>query len=191
MTKILSIQSSGRQDGSVTRKLSATVLEQLGGDVSERDLTTSVPHVDGDWIAANFTPSSERTAQQSATLAYSDALVAEVKDADILVLGVPIYNFGVPAAFKAWFDMVARVGVTFKYSDTGPVGLLSGKRAVVVIASGGTPVGSDIDFATPWIKQALHFIGIDDVTVIAADALGRNAEAKLASAKNDILKLAA
>lgn len=191
MTKILSVQSSGRQDGSVTRELSAAVLAQLGGAVRERDLTTSVPHVDGDWIAANFTQPNARTARQSASLAYSDALVAEVNAADILVLGVPIYNFGVPAAFKAWFDMVARVGVTFKYTETGPIGLLSGKRAIVVVASGGTAVGSDIDFATPWIKQALHFIGIDDVTIIAADAMGRNAETKLAFAKTEILKLTA
>ena len=100
-------------------------------------------------------------------------MVAEVKAADVLVLGVLIYNFGAPAAFKAWFDMVARVGVTFKYLETGPVGLLSSKRAILVFASGGTPVGSDIDFATPWVKQALHFIGIDDLTVISADALGQ------------------
>ena len=191
MTKILSIQSSGRRQGSVTRDLSSAVLAQLGGEVTERDLTTSVPHVDGNWIAANFTPADQRTGQQSAELAYSDSLVAEVKAADVLVFGVPIYNFGVPAAFKAWFDMVARVGVTFKYTEKGPVGLLEGKRAIFVIASGGTPVGSDIDFATPWLKQALHFIGIDDVTIIAADALGQDAEAKLAAANDDILKLAA
>ena len=191
MTKILSIQSSGRRQGSVTRDLSSAVLAQLGGEVTERDLTTSVPHVDGNWIAANFTPADQRTGQQSAELAYSDSLVAEVKAADVLVFGVPIYNFGVPAAFKAWFDMVARVGVTFKYTEKGPVGLLEGKRAIFVIASGGTPVGSDIDFATPWLKQALHFIGIDDVTIIAADALGQDAEAKLAAVNDDILKLAA
>lgn len=191
MQNILSIQSSGRRDGSITRQLSEDVLGQLKGSVLERDLTTSVPHVDAAWIGANFTPVEKRTAQQSATLAYSDALVAEVETADILVLGVPIYNFGVPAALKAWFDMVARAGVTFKYTDKGPIGLLNGKRAIIVMASGGTPVGSEIDFASPWLKQALHFIGIDDVTIIAADALGQNAEAKLASVQNDILKLAA
>lgn len=191
MTKILSIQSSGRHDGSVTRQLSEDVLRQLQGSSVERDLATSVPHVDAAWIGASFTPLQDRTAQQSATLAYSDSLVAEVEAADILVLGVPIYNFGVPAALKAWFDMVARAGVTFKYTEKGPVGLLSGKRAIIVMASGGTPVGSEIDFASPWLKQALHFIGIDDVAIIAADVLGQNAEAKLASVQNDILKLAA
>lgn len=191
MSDILSIQSSGRHDGSITRQLSEDVLTQLNGRVLERDLTTSVPHVDAAWIGANFTPVSDRTAQQSAVLAYSDTLVAEVQNADVLVLGVPIYNFGVPAALKAWFDMVARAGVTFKYTDKGPVGLLSGKRAIIVIASGGTSVGSEIDFASPWLKQALHFIGIDDVTIIAADALGQNADAKLASLQNDILKLSA
>ncbi len=191
MTNILSVQSSGRHDGSVTRQLSEDVLRQLQGSVTVRDLTTSIPHVDADWIGANFTPVEDRTAKQSATLAYSDTLVAEVEAADILVLGVPIYNFGVPAALKAWFDMVARAGVTFKYTPTGPVGLLKGKRAIIVMASGGTAVGSDIDFASPWLKQALRFIGINDVTIIAADSLGKNTEAKLASVQNDISKLAA
>lgn len=187
--KILSVQSSGRQEGSLTRQLSEDVLNQLEGSVSERDLTTSIPHVDEDWINANFTPAQDRTAQQSAALAYSDALVAELQEADIVLLGVPIYNFGVPAAFKAWYDMVARVGVTFRYTEAGPEGLLNGKKAIIVIASGGTPVGSDLDFASPWLKQALRFIGIEDVTIIAADATGRNMEAKLAAAQKDILKL--
>lgn len=191
MINILSIQSSGRREGSVTRQLSAQVLEQFQGSVTERDLSTSIPHVDEAWIGANFTPIENRTAQQSATLAFSDELVAEIEAADILVLGVPIYNFGVPAALKAWFDMVARARVTFKYTPTGPVGLLEGKRAIIVMASGGTPVGSDVDFASPWLKQALHFIGIDDVTFIAADALGQNAEAKMREVQDDISSLAA
>lgn len=186
MTQILSIQSSGRHDGSISRQLSVDVLERLGGEVTERDLTTSVPHVDAAWIGANFTSVDQRTAAQSATLAYSDGLVEEVMDADVLVIGVPIYNFGVPAALKAWFDMVARVGVTFKYTDTGPVGMLNGKRAIFVVASGGTPVGSDIDFATPWLRQAMRFIGIDDVTIIAADALAQNPEDKLRAARKSI-----
>jgi FMN-dependent NADH-azoreductase len=189
--KILSIQSSGRREGSLTRQLSADVIKQLGGSVFERDLMTSIPHVDEDWINSNFTPAKDRTSQQSATLAYSDELVAELQDADIVVLGVPIYNFGVPAAFKAWYDMVARVGVTFRYTETGPVGLLNDKKAIIVMASGGTPIGSEIDFASPWLKQALRFIGIEDVTIIAADATGRNIEAKLAAAQNEIKKLAA
>jgi len=189
MTNILSIQSSGRQDGSITRQLSRAVIDRLSGTVIERDLTTSVPHVDAAWIEANFTPVDTRTAQQSTTLAFSDRLVAEIENADVIVLGVPIYNFGVPAALKAWFDMVARAGVTFKYDVTGPVGLLSGKRAIFVIASGGTTVGSNIDFATPWLKHAMHFIGIDDVTIIAADALGGDAEEKLTAAQDDISKL--
>jgi len=189
MANILSIQSSGRHEDSVTRRLSGAVFKQLKGSVEERDLTTSVPHVDATWITANFTPVQDRTATQSAILAYSDRLVAEIENADILVLGVPIYNFGVPAALKAWFDMVARAGVTFKYTPKGPEGLLKGKRAIIVMASGGTPVGSNIDFASPWLKHALHFIGIEDVTLIAADTLGQNAEAKLASVQNDILKL--
>ena len=88
-----------------------------------------------------------------------------------LVIGLPIYNFSVPAAMKAWIDQIARVGVTFNYSENGPVGLMKKKRAIILLASGGTKVGSDIDFASEYMKHILGFIGITDVTIIAADAL--------------------
>ena len=171
---ILQVEGSGRSNGSITRTLTAEVVEALTarhGDVSlvTRDLADGIGLIDERWIAANFTPDEERNDIQRAALAESDALVAELKAADVLVIGAPIYNFGVPAALKAWVDMIARARLTFRYSDKGPIGLLEGRKAYVVVASGGTPIDSEIDFATPYLRQALRFIGITDVEVIAAD----------------------
>jgi len=124
-----------------------------------------------DWIGANFTPADQRSDEQRQILALSDSLVDEIARADTLVIGLPIYNFSVPASFKAWIDLVARVGLTFAYTETGPKGLLTGKRAIIAVASGGTTVGSDADFATGYVRHVLGFIGITDVTLIAADAM--------------------
>lgn len=189
-SKILSIQSSGRLENSITRQLSEEVISQLQpAEVSNRDLSTGLPFINEGWIGANFTAVDERTAEQNEVLALSNSLVDELSEADVLVLGVPIYNFGVPAVMKAWIDMVARVGRTFRYTENGPVGLLEGKRAVVLMASGGTSVGSDIDFASGYVRHVLGFIGISDVTIIAADSLGRGADEKLAEARAQIAKL--
>ena len=143
------------------------------------------------WVGANFTPDEARTPEQRETLALSDTLIAELEAADTLVLGVPIYNFGVPAAFKAWIDLVARARKTFKYSETGPVGLLEGKTAYVVVASGGTAAGSEIDFATPYLRHVLGFLGIHDVTIIAADQLMASGAEKIAATESAIDAIAA
>ncbi|WP_299599770.1 NAD(P)H-dependent oxidoreductase [uncultured Tateyamaria sp.] len=188
---ILHIDSSARTQGSVTRDLTADIVAKLGGDVIRRDLTEALPHINETWVNANFTPSDDRDATQRDTLALSDSLVEELKAADTIVIGAPVYNFGVPAALKAWIDLVARAGLTFKYSETGPVGLLEGKRAIIAVATGGTPVGSDIDFATGYLKHVLGFIGIHDVEVIAADRVMANGDAAVKDAKAEIEKLAA
>ncbi|MEQ8367502.1 MAG: NAD(P)H-dependent oxidoreductase, partial [Roseicyclus sp.] len=135
---------------------------------------------------ANFTPADARSDDQKAKLALSDDLVAELKAADTIVIGLPIYNFGVPAALKAWVDQVARAGVTFQYSEYGPKGLLDGKRAIVVVASGGTEAGSDIDFATGYIRHVLAFIGITEVDFVAADRMMIDADATLKSANAQV-----
>lgn len=190
MTSILNIQSSASNDGSVTRMLSEATLVQLDADtVITRDLSAGMKLLDSDWVTANSTPLQDRTDVQKNALALSDSLINEIKAADTLVIGLPIYNFGVPAAMKAWIDQVARVGVTFKYSETGPVGLLKNKRAIVLMASGGTEVGSDIDFASNYMKFILNFIGISDVTIIAADALMQDSETKTAEALQLIAEL--
>ena len=187
---VLNIQASARHDGSVTRQLSDKVLAEIGADqIITRDLSEGSPLLDATWLGANFTPDSDRTDAKRKTFALSDSLIDEMEAADTLVIGSPVYNFSVPAALKAWIDQICRVGVTFKYTPDGPVGLLSGKRAIIVIASGGTPIGSDIDYASGYLKHIMGFIGIHDVTIIAADALGKDAKAKLAAANVDIKSL--
>ncbi|WP_349357715.1 NAD(P)H-dependent oxidoreductase [Stappia sp.] len=173
---VLKVESSARREGSVTRRLADRVISELaagpaGLDVVTRDVSLGLPVIDEAWVAANFTDPAERTAEQKARLALSDTLVAEVKAADVLVIGVPVYNFAIPAALKAWIDLVARARETFRYTENGPEGLMTGKRAIVLLASGGTPVGSEIDFASGYLRHILGFIGITDVTIVAADEL--------------------
>lgn len=188
---ILHIDSSARTEGSVTRDLTAEIVEKLGGEVIRRDLREDLPHISETWVKANFTPADDRDATQRDTLALSDSLVEELQTADTIVIGTPIYNFGIPAALKSWIDLVARAGLTFKYSETGPVGLLEGKRAILAVATGGTPVGSEIDFATGYLKHVLGFIGIQDVEVIAADRVMAQGQDAINDAKAKIEKLAA
>jgi len=188
---ILHIDSSARTEGSVTRDLSAQIVAKLGGDVIRRDLKNALPQIDEAWVGANFTPEADRDAVQRDTLALSDTLVGELQDADTIVIGLPVYNFGVPASVKAWIDLVARAGLTFKYTAEGPVGLLHGKRAILAVATGGTPVGSEIDFATGYMRHVLGFIGIHDVEIIAADRVMADADAAIAVARAQVDRLAA
>ncbi len=193
MTKtILHIDASARREGSATRELSDRIVKHLNaGRIIRRDLATPLPLLTEDWIAANFTPADQRDEAQRDQLSLSDDLVTELQQADTIVIGLPIYNFSVPAAFKAWIDLVARVGLTFSYTENGPKGLLEGKRAVLAIASGGTAVGSDIDFATDYAKHVLGFIGINNVDVVAADRMAMDAEAALNNARQAVSELAA
>ncbi|MFQ6554079.1 FMN-dependent NADH-azoreductase [Aestuariibius insulae] len=188
----LRIDASARHDDSISRKLTDRITRRLGGDVIHRDLAkTSPPLLTEGMIGSYFTPPADRTAEQKALIGASDAIVAELQKADTIVIGMPIYNFGVPAALKAWADLAARVGVTFQYSADGPKGLLEGKRAIIAVASGGTESGSEIDWATPWLTFFLGFIGITDVKVITADQLNVEAETKIEAAYSDIDTLAA
>ena len=192
--KVLEIAASGRNEGSVSRMLSADLVAALEArhgsvELSRREVNRGMPFVDDAWINANFTPAEERSAEQRAVLAESDALVAELKAADVLVIGAPIYNFGVPAALKAWVDMVARARLTFRYTENGPKGLLEGKKAYVIVASGGVPVDSPVDFATPYLRHALSFIGITDVDVIAADQLNSRSDESIDAARARIAEL--
>lgn len=194
MTRILHIDSSARIQGSVTRDLSAAIVARISGpetEITRRDVSTGLPFITEDWVNANFTPADARTDAQRATLSQSDALVDELIAADTIVIGAPIYNFNVPAALKAWIDLVARAGRTFNYTENGPVGLLSGKRVVVAIATGGVPVGSEADHMSTYLRHVLGFIGLTDVEVIAADGLGQAAEEKIEAARAEIGKLAA
>ncbi len=192
--KVLRIDGSARKEGSITRQLTDDYLAKLSaaGEVASivtRDTSEGIDFVSEAWMGANFTDDADRTDEQKAVLAKSDEMVAELEEADLIVIGVPIYNFGVPASLKAWVDMIARARKTFKYTENGPVGLLEGKRAVLVVASGGTEAGSDIDFATGYMKHIMGFIGIHDVDVVAADRLMVDAEASIAGANSQIADL--
>ena len=187
---ILRIDASMRQTGSVSRQLTDQLIAaMLDSEVITRDLSINgVPPINEDWIGANFTPPADRSAAQKDLLALSDTLISEIMHSDTLVFGMPIYNFGIPAALKAWVDQISRVGITFNYTEAGPKGLLEGKKAIIVAASGGTTVDSDIDFATPYLRHLLGFIGIFDVEVIAADSLMANPD-RLQAAQQRIAAL--
>ena len=190
---VLRVDGSGRTEGSVSRMLTDSLIERLSADgaaVTTRDLADGVPLVNQAWIAANFTPAEDRSDAQRHALSFSDALVAELQAADVVVIGAPIYNFGVPAALKAWIDLVARARITFRYTENGPEGLLTGKKAVIVVASGGTTVGSDIDFASGYLKHVLGFLGITDVETVAADQLMAGSEDRIAAARDRIAAIA-
>lgn len=173
---ILRVDASARYDGSQSRRLGDHLIDTLkakhpAARVSQRDVALGLPFIDEAWVGANFTDPTERSTEQNEILSLSNRLVDELKAADTIVITTPIYNFGIPAALKAWIDLIARARLTFRYTENGPVGLLEGKKAYVVVTSGGTEVGSDIDFATGYLRHVLGFIGITDVDVIAADQL--------------------
>ena len=182
MTQTLLIQTSPRGEASTSNTLSASLAEQLGGTITTRDLSTGLPLLNAEWIGANFADADARSPEQKQALALSDTLIAEVQAADTLVIGMPIWNFGVPAVLKAWIDLIARARVTFQYTSEGPKGLLTGKKAYIVVASGGTAADSEIDFATPYLRHALGFIGITDVTVVDASAAMVRGDAARAAA---------
>jgi len=192
MTHLLHIEASPRQGDSVSRALAEKVKDRFNAtSVKTRAVWQGIPQLDAAWIGANFTPQDARDDAQRAALALSDELIAELKAADVLVISTPVWNFGIPAALKAWVDQIARAGVTFRYTENGPVGLLEGKRAVIAVASGGTEVGSQIDFASGYLRHVLGFIGIHDVEIVAADRLMLDAEASHAKADAAIAALAA
>ena len=192
--KILEINTAARYEGSVSRDLVADLVNALedrfgSADIQRRDLAKGLPFIDEEWVTANTTPEEERSEHHRRTLAHSDELVAELRDADVLVIGAPIYNFSVPAVLKAWIDMVARARLTFRYTETGPEGLLTGKKAYVIVPSGGVPVGSEVDFATPYLRHALAFIGITDVEFVGAQGADRDDGQALDNARAYIAEL--
>ena len=172
--KILRIDSSASTEIGKSRLLTNRIIDELkklgkSPEVTVRDLNESLPQVNISWISANNTKVGDLADEQKKTLSLSDKLVAEIEAADTLIIGVAVYNFSIPASLKLWVDLICRAGKTFKYSDKGPEGLMTDKKAIICFASGGTPFGSDIDFASGYIRHILGFIGIKDVTFIKAD----------------------
>lgn len=190
--KVLRVDGSARRNDSITRQLSDELISALKPtEISVRDLADGLPLIDEAWVGANFTPEENRTSEQKTRLALSDSLVEELMAADTIVIGLPAYNFGVPASVKAWIDLIARARLTFRYTENGPEGLLKGKRAFIAFASGGTPLGSDYDFATGYMKHVLGFIGITDVTIVSADQQGTLGDQALEGARAQITAIAA
>jgi len=190
--KILKINSSIQTAKSVGRKLVDQIVSRLANNESkiiERDLAMGLPLLTQDMVNAFYTPEDERTDAQKEELSLSNLLIKEIEDSEIIVMGIPIYNFSIPASVKAYFDLIARVGVTFKYTNMGPVGLFENKKVYVVITSGGTAFMGDGDFASGYIKYFLGFIGITDVNFISADQLVANSEVQLENAKKQIAEL--
>jgi FMN-dependent NADH-azoreductase len=153
-----------------------------GAHVVVRNLAEdTVPHLDAERFGAFLAKPGERSVEQNAVVDYSDALIDELKRADVLVLGLPMYNFGVPSTLKAYIDHIARAGETFKYTDKGPVGLLTGKKAYVFATRGGLYAGTPLDTQTAYVRDMLRFLGIDDVEFVYAEGLAINAEQKAAA----------
>ena len=176
--KILHLDSSARKNESISRKLAKDLVNKIkknDDEVIYRDISENIPFVSGIKGAGFIIPEEERTEKDKELFKFSDQLVDEFLESNTIVISTPIYNFGPPAAAKAWFDLVARAGRTFKYETTGPVGLVDGnKKVYLVVTSGGVPVGSPVDFCTTWFKQALNFLGISDIEVIDASQLNIN-----------------
>ena len=165
------------------------------GKVLSRDLSADpIPHLDAQRFGAFLAKPDERSAEQQDVVAFSDALIEEIRHADVIALGLPMYNFGIPSTLKAYFDHIARAGVTFKYTETGPVGLLKGKKVYVFAARGGLYLGTPRDSQTTYVRDFLGFIGMDDVEFVYAEGLAMGEESKesaLATAQAAIRQLTA
>lgn len=189
---ILLINPSIRGEESISRTLSTKLAKKLSelsnAEIVERDLTQEIHFVSSESFAAAGTVAEDRTPEQNEIAKLSDKLIDELQEADTIVFGAPIYNFGPPASLKAWADLVARAGTTFKYTENGPVGLLENKKAYIVGVSGGTPIGADFDFMSSWLKFFLGFIGISDVEIIAADGIMSKDGQEKIQAANDLIE---
>jgi FMN-dependent NADH-azoreductase len=192
---ILQINSSARRDASHSTRLAARLVQRLRDADPEatlvvRDLN-KVPHptLDEDALAALFTPADQRTLEQAARVALDDALIAEIQAADVVVLGVPMYNFGVPAQLKNWIDAISRAGVTFRYTEKGPEGLLRNKKVYVALTRGGKYRNTPADTQVPYLKTVFTFLGLTDVHFVYAEGLAMGPDAEqsaIASAHEQI-----
>ncbi len=181
--RILQLNASARSAGANSTRLADAITARLkaqhpGASVELRDFATH-PHpvLDEPALTALFTPSEQRTPEQAARVALDDALIAQVQSVDAIVIGVPMYNFGVPVQLKTWIDAIARAGVTFRYTENGPEGLLKGKKIYLALARGGLYRGTPADSQVPYLKSVLGFLGMTDVELVFAEGLSMGAEA--------------
>ena len=188
--KIYQIDSSARKDGSTSRALAKKVLEKIKKPEDEiiyRDLNEEMVFVSGLTESGMNIEKKDQTDHHRKMFELSDQLVKELKESDIIIISAPIYNYGPPATLKAWSDLAARVGETFKFKPNGRrEGLLKNKKAYLVITSGGTKLNSKEDFLTPWLKFILNFFGIDKIETINADQMALNYEKSIKDAEKQI-----
>jgi FMN-dependent NADH-azoreductase len=197
MTTILQINSSLYGEGAQSSRLAAEFVAAMRGvptatdtRVIVRDLSGEpVPHLTAERFRAFATPVAERTLEQQRMVGESDRLIDELVHADVVVIGLPMYNFGVPSTLKAYFDHVARAGVTFRYTDEGPEGLLKGKKAYVFATRGGRHAGTPSDLQTAYVRQFLGFIGIRDVEFVYAEGLALGAEQRSAAVATAVARI--
>ncbi|HEY2634599.1 MAG TPA: NAD(P)H-dependent oxidoreductase [Steroidobacteraceae bacterium] len=201
MTTLLQINASlnngnGQSSQLANQFVAAYRRRHPGAKIVKRDVAAAepVPHLNAERFGSFITKPEERSAAQHAVVAYSDTLINELRQADVIVLGLPMYNFGLPSQLKAYFDHIARVGETFKYTEKGPVGQLTGKKVYVFAARGGVYVGTPLDTQTSYVRDFLRFLGMDDVEFVYAEGLAISPESKeagLARATAEIERLVA
>ncbi len=200
MKTLLQLNTSLFSDGGQSSRLAARFVADWrasnpGGVVIARDLARDpVPHLTAERFQSFLTPAGERTEAQRAVVEYSDTLIDEIRRADVIVIGLPMYNFGVPSTLKAYFDHIARAGVTFRYTERGPQGLLTGKKVYAFATRGGSYAGTPGDTETAFVRQFLAFLGLDDVEFVYAEGLAISEASKVAAlsrAERTIEQLAA
>lgn len=180
--KVLVIQSSVRAQDANSSKLASMIVDKIkarhaGASIETLDLGSN-PHpvLDGAAVGAIFTPSEQRSAEQAARVALDDALIAKVQSVDTLVIGVPMYNFAIPVQLKSFFDAIARAGVTFRYTESGPEGLIKGKKVYLALARGGLYRDTPADTQVPYLKMILGFLGMTDVECVYAEGMAMGPE---------------
>ncbi len=189
-TNVLTILASANPKSSTSGMLAGQVHELFSADsIQIRDTSQGIPAIDADWISAAYTPEQDRSAAQKQILSLSDQLIGGIVAADELVIATPMYNFSMPSGLKAWIDQVTRVGVTFQYTDNGPQGLLRDKPVTLIISTGGVAVDSEVDFLTPYLRHVMGFLGLKQVTTVAAQGMNVNAEQGLQDARNQLQQL--
>lgn len=200
MTTILQLNSSLYSEGGQSTRLADEFVAALRAKDPDAKLIVRdfahepVPHLDAERFGAFVAGKEERSPEQQAVVDYSDALIAELQSADVIVLGLPMYNFGVPSQLKAWVDHIARAGITFRYTEKGAIGLLTGKKAYVFATRGGQYAGTPADSMTAYVRQLLAFLGITEVEFVYAENLAINEQNRhkaLLGAQNAIRRLTA
>jgi FMN-dependent NADH-azoreductase len=195
--KVLHIDSSLQGNNSTSSKIAQKLIEQLDinnnadSEVLYRDLNAEIiPHLTEEKFTAFNTPEAVRTLQQQEAVAISDKLIDEVSHSDVLIIGVPMYNLGVPSTLKAWFDHLARAGKTFTYTAEGPKPLLKMPKVYIIATRGGVYNNTPADTQAPWLKQILQFIGVKDIDFIYAEGAAMNsADAVFSQAEQQISQL--